>query len=496
MLNPVQRQTGAAAFSRPFGVMVLILLAAVFGWVIALKGFVIAVILIGIPFVVFLLGKIFGSPKLSIYVVVFIGFFALGLSRYISGPPYGLTVDGILLITYIAIFFKYFYKHLDWSPAKKDVTYLALVWYGYAILEFFNPEAHSRIAWFYAMRGVALYMLLMVPLVLLLLRDYKDLNKFLYLWAILSLLGSIKGFMQINFGVDPWEKAWLDNGGAATHILFGKLRVFSFYSDAGQFGASQGHAGVMGTIVALHSKKMRDKIFFGFVALASFYGMFISGTRGAIAVPFAGFFLYIILIRNTKLVTLGVILGISIFVFFKYTTIGNNVYAINRMRTAFNPEDNSLQVRLENQRKLKAYLASRPIGGGIGSAGYWGRRFAPNTFLANIPTDSWYVMIWADQGIVGLTLHLLILFYIVGKGSYLAMFKVHDRELQGKLFALAAGIFGIMAASYGNGVLGQLPTGPLIYISMAFLFESAQLQKSLDEDRNIHSENPILNENN
>jgi hypothetical protein len=40
-----------------------------------------------------------------------------------------------------------------------------------------------------------------------------------------------------------------------------------------------------------------------------------------------------------------------------------------------------------------------------------------------------------------------------------------------------------MAASYGNGVLGQLPTGPLIYISMAFLHQSGELQKTLDDDR-------------
>lgn len=482
MLNPVQKQTGAAGFNSPKSIIILIGLSVVFAAMIARSGFQTAVILILFPFIVFVVGSIFHNPKLSLFIVVFMGFVANGIPRYLPGPPYGLTIDGLIGLGFLAMIFKDFHNRVDWSPANKMVTKLALVWYGYALFELFNPEAQSRVAWFYAHRGISMYQLLLVTLTLMLLRSHKDLSKFLYLWGILSLIGTFKGFMQANFGVDPWEQAWLDGGADSTHVLFGKLRVFSFYSDAGQFGAAQGHAGVVGTIVALHAKRKKDKYFFGLMGLAGFYGMFISGTRGAIAVPFAGFFLYIILIRNIKLVTLGVIMGICTFVFFKYTTIGNNVYAINRMRTAFDPEDNSLQVRLENQRKLKTYLASRPFGGGIGASGYWGSRFTPNGFLANVPTDSWYVMIWADQGVVGLILHLAILFAILGIGAYLAMFKVKDRELQGKLFALAAGILGIMAASYGNGVLGQIPTGPLIYMSMAFLHQSGELQKSLDAD--------------
>jgi len=278
-------------------------------------------------------------------------------------------------------------------------------------------------------------------------------------------------------------------GGAVTHMLFGKLRVFSFYSDAGQFGASQAQTGVVAAIIFLHTKIKQEKIFFGIVAIAGFYGMFISGTRGAMIVPFAGFFLYLVLIRNVKLVTIGTILGLIVFVFFKFTTIGNGVYAINRMRTAFDPNDKSLQVRLENQQKLKVYLASRPFGGGIGSAGDKAQRWTPSTFLANVATDSWYVMIWAEQGIVGLILHLFILFYILGKGSYIAMFRVRDPALQGKFFALAAGIFGIMAAAYGNGVLGQIPTSMVTYSSMAFLFTAKEISDKYEKGLNLKIEN-------
>ena len=122
-------------------------------------------------------------------------------------------------------------------------------------------------------------------------------------------------------------------------------------------------------------------------------------------------------------------------------------------------------------------MDDKPFGGGIGAAGDWGRRFSPQGFLANVATDSWYVQIWAEQGRVGLILHLFILSYIMFKSFFYLLFVVKNEELIGVLGALLAGFVGIMGASYGNGVLGQMPTGILIYLSWAFLFMAPQLDR-------------------
>ena len=168
----------------------------------------------------------------------------------------------------------------------------------------------------------------------------------------------------------------------------------------------------------------------------------------------------------------GFLLLVAFIVFFKFTNIGHDNPEIRRMRSAFDPNNPSLQVRLENQKKFKAYLASRPFGGGIGHAGGKARKFLPNAFLSNTPTDSWYVLIWAEQGIVGLLLHLFILFYIVIKASWNIMFRIRDQLVKMKMAALTCGMFGIMAASYGNMILGQMPTSILIYSSMALILSS------------------------
>jgi cell division protein FtsW (lipid II flippase) len=284
--------------------------------------------------------------------------------------------------------------------------------------------------------------------------------------------------MQVTIGLDQWEKAWLNAGAYSTHLLFGQLRVFSFLSDAGQFGATQAYSGVVFIILSFVQKDIRKKVFFLIVGVLGIYGMFLSGTRGAISVPLVGFMLYFVLKKNKLILISGFAMMVVVFIFFKFTNIGQDVQQIRRMRTAFDPNDASLQTRLENQKTLSVYLSTRPFGGGLGHAGNKAKKALPNTYLANIATDSWFVMIWAELGVVGLVLHLFILFYIVIKASYLVMYRIRDPIVKMNTTAMTAGMLGIMVASYGNGVLGQVPTSILIYTSMALMLNSEKLDEA------------------
>ncbi len=473
---------GSELLQKPLYAAVFLAVMLWFGYIVGTSGLIAGIGILGLPLIAVYLYVVFKKPRYGLIILFFYNFFVLGSMRYIKGPPLGLGVDGQLILMYLALFFKSFFEKVPWEKAKQPATVLAAIWFGYTLFQLVNPEAVSRAAWFYAMRGVSFYMILTIPLIFVLYDKQKDLMLFFKIWALLSIIGTLKGMMQKFVGPDPWEQAWLDGGGDLTHVLFGKLRIFSFFSDAGQFGAAQGHAGVVFLILALNEEKSTKlKYFFAIAGFLGLYGMMISGTRGSIAVPIMGFALYTLLRKNIRAIAVGGFLGIALIVFFKFTTIGSGNYTINRMRTAFDPEDKSLQVRLENQRKLKTYMAARPFGGGIGSAGNWGMRFSPNTFLAQTPTDSWYVMIWAEQGVVGLMLHLFILFFIVIRSSYYIMFRIRSPEVRAQLSALVSGMFGIMVASYGNGVLGQMPTGIIMYSSMAFLFLATKYDAEVQE---------------
>ena len=473
-IHPFDFLTGSERLGTGKGLTGILILTIFVSFMISKAGLMIGIVLLILPFIFLYLFLLFKNPVIGLFTAITLGFFILGLGRYIPNFQVGLLMDGILFLTFIALIFNRFYNRIDWTPAKKDVTNLALIWFGYSLLQFFNPEARSKEAWFAGMRGISLYMVLIIPLVLLLIDNRKKMDIFLYIWCTCSLLATFKGIMQKTIGVDPWEKAWLDSGGAITHIIFGQLRIFSFMSDAGQFGANQGFTGVTFLIISFAEKNFRKKLFYLIVALLGIYGMFISGTRGAIAVPLAGFFLYSFIRKNWYVIGTGLFLLSIVFIFFKYTNIGQNNDQIRRMRSAFDPNDPSLQVRIENQKKLSIYLASRPFGGGIGHAGVKAQKYLPNAFLSNVATDSWYVLIWAEQGIVGLLLHLFILFYVVIKGSYLVMYRIRDPLVQIKMTGMLCGMFGVMVSSYGNAVLGTMPTGVLIYTIMALLLNSKQ----------------------
>lgn len=478
MFSSLKEKTGSEKLQHPVMILVLVAAAVLLGLIIAKGGFIVAIALLGLFPVIIYFNRFLNDPRVGIYTVIILGFIAIGLTRYIRNVPFGLTVDGFLVLTYVAVFFRYFYEKVKWSQINRDLVFLGLIWFGFSVLQLFNPEALSRTAWFYAMRGLSLYMLLLIPLALLTFNRLRYLYIFLYIWGIFSILGTLKGLQQLYIGPDSAEQFWLDTVGAVTHILFGELRVFSFFSDAGQFGAAQGAAGVVGLLTAFSIKGLHNKIFFIIMGISGLWGMMISGTRGAMIVPMIGGITFILLRKNFRALIIGGVILSLIYAFFAYTYIGEGNAQVRRMRTAFRPtEDESYMVRLENRRILSGYLASKPFGGGIGSAGDWGKRFSPNGFLSQVATDSWYVQIWAEQGIIGLIIHLFVLSYILIKGSYIIMFRLKEPELRSIVGALMAGFTGIMGASYGNGVLGQMPTGILIYVSWSLIFMSQQLDR-------------------
>lgn len=476
-------KTGAYRMNNPLVLSLLFISLFGVGYFIADQGLLAVAALLVLPFAVFFLIKVFENPLVGFFSVYVVNFIALGLARYVLQAPFGLLVDGFLVLTFIAVFFKYFYEKFDWSRLNNQVVFVALIWFGYSLFEFVNPTVVSRVAWVYHVRGVSLYMLMTVILVFILMDKYKYFMWFIYLWFFFEVLGSMKGMVQLYVGLDPYEVRWLDVVGRSTHILFGKLRVFSFFTDAGQFGASQGHTAMIASIFALTTKSYKQRVIYIIVALFCFWGMFISGTRGIWGVLAGTGVFWLLLNRNFKLFFIGVAIAATVFYFFRYTYIGQAYYFVQRMRGAFDPNNPSLLVRLENQAKLRPYLALRPFGGGIGNAGAKAQRFAPNTFLANTPTDSWYVEIWAEQGVVGLALHLGLMAFILIKGSYIIMHRIRDPELKGKMIAIISGIFGIMVSSFGNGVFGQMPTGLLMYSSMAFIFLSPMYDREIAEKR-------------
>lgn len=434
-----------------------------------------------VPVLFGIIALIINNPFFGLLFNFHYSFFFIGLNRYITNIPMGLVVDGILFITVLSAVFRL--TKDDTQKLNTGVFYTTLVWFIYTALEIFNPNAPKIQSWFYATRGVTLYAVQIVPLTLLLFNKKENLDYFIRAIIWWGVVSSLWGLKQINLFVDPFEQRWLDQGGAVTHVLFGQLRAFSFYSDAGQFGVTMAYIAVIALIMALGNYPRKKRIWYAIAFVICLIGMGTSGSRGPTFVIFFGGVIYLTLIRNAKILTMGAFVGILIFGFLKFTYIGNTNYQIYRIRTSLDPKDASLLVRLDNQKQLRDYLKDKPFGTGMGTTDVWAKRFYPNSILVNLPTDSWFVKIWTETGVFGVIVFAFSLSYVIVYGSYrIRMLK--DNDARQKLIALYAGFAGIVTSSFGNPVFGQAPLGTLMYMSMAmicvaYVYDSVNQQKTL-----------------
>ncbi|MEL6705616.1 MAG: O-antigen ligase domain-containing protein [Bacteroidota bacterium] len=452
------------------------------GLLVIKAGFVIGIVLGALPAVLIVVGIVYAVPISGLYAAVAVSFFGPGLSRYVPAPT-GLMLDGFLVLTLAVIAVRWREGRYDADRLKNVFVFMAVAWLGLTGLQIANPLSPGPVAWFYAGRGTTFYVIQTALVALLLIQRQSQLQRLIWIWLGLSFVGTLWGAKQLFLGLDAAEQAWLSvPGNLSTHVLFGKLRVFSFYSDAGQFGAAQGCVGIVGLILAVGPYPLKRRLLYGVLGLAGVYGLLISGTRGAMAVPAAGALTYLVLSRNIKMMVAGSLAIIALYSVLMFTSIGSGIYAVQRFRAGLKEggENNSLKVRHENQMRLKGWLAGHPLGGGVGSAGSWGQRFAPGTFLANLALDSWYVRIMAEYGVFGMRLYILGLLIVLAVAAR-RMLAVKDRALQHTLLALLAGACGIAAASYGNQVLGQMPTSPFIYVSVAACYLAPYFDQEIED---------------
>jgi cell division protein FtsW (lipid II flippase) len=451
------------------------LLAGAFMGVVATKGGpLMPFLFLALPFVFWYLYKLFYDLSIGLYTILILGFIIPFFGRYTPAIPFGLVVDILLILMWLMYFFRE-WQNVNLKPAKNGLTNAWGLWMLWVFLMIANPLSRSVEAWFYAMRGIALYSFLITPLIFINMRDKKHLHNVIMATLIFEVFGSFWGMKQLFIGVSKTEQAWLDAGAYTTHILFGKLRVFSYFTDAAQFGASQAHMGFVYMVFALAEKEStKRKIIYLLGGLISLYGMIISGSRGPLVIPALAGLVMLFMSKKFKLLITGLSIGAVLFVFLKYTTIMNSNYQVNRMRTALNPTDDpSFLVRKNREVALKAFLADKPIGGGIGSAGFWGKRFYPGTFLAEIGTDGHYTRIYMETGFIGLWIYLAVFIYM-GIAISIRAWRIKDESLRLQIAALVGGYWGMALASYTNGLIVQLPTGPIIYISLCFAFMAHQ----------------------
>jgi hypothetical protein len=350
---------------------------------------------------------------------------------------------------------------------------MLLLWFAFCTLEVFNDTCGLGIdvgGWYTGARMMSIQLIYACIIFTLYIDNPEKLIKYLRIWATLCLFSFFWTWKQQTFGFTPTESVWLETSGRSTHLVNGITRYWSTFSDAANFGCHAAAAAVTFFIISITTKIKRDRIFFLITALLVTKGMFASGTRTAMFCMIGGGMVFLVLVRSVKIIVPCAIIGGFFMALLVFTNIGQGNNQIRRMRSAFNKDDASANVRSINQATIKKYIADAPWGLGLGVS--YDNVPANNKYkkLSTIPPDSEYVFIWVHTGPIGITVFLILTAIMFIGACWITMFKIKCRSLMGIGAGLCSAFAAIQLGGYANQVLMQFPNGLTFYGGLAIVY--------------------------
>jgi len=476
-------------FDAP-AVIIFAALASLFvAFVIAREGYVMGAIILSVLIGLPVAYATVAYPKFGIATLIIISFFINYSSRFLPEPtPIGLLMDIWNYLLILGVFIK-MKNDKQWGYFNNPITYFLLIWLGYNILEILNPVSPTILEWVYTVRTVA-FIMLMYFVFLYQIRTKQFLRFLINLWLALDVIAAISGIQQEFFNLLPFEKDWLFRDPDRFKLLFiaGHLRKWAIFSDPVVFAYNMVAGALLCIALMFGPIRLSKKVMLGCMAALFIFVMLYTGTRASYVLIPAGVGMLFILKLNRQIFLFSIICGLALAFLIRVPT-SNPTLA--RFQSAFKPSnDASFEERARNQARIKPYILAHPIGGGLGSVGIWGQRFAPDSYLAKFPPDSGYVRVAVELGWIGLLLYCIFNFVIMYNGiKYYYM--IRDPELKTYCLAMILIIFAFDIGNYPQQALVQYPSNILFFLAMAILNITMRLDIA---ERKLKS--PILKQSN
>ncbi len=413
--------------------------------------------------VIFMLFQLKSSQK--VFCSLFATQFLIIVANLITTVKTGLLTLATTLLFVVLLTIRASSEKAEWKSSNNPMMWLWLVLGAFLFLEILNPN-NVQEAW-----NITIVHYWVIPMVCaifvpLCIRSPRAVETLLLIWSGFILLGALNAMFQKFVGFSDMDRYQLFAlGKARTHLIWSGIRYFSFFSDAANFGIHMAMAIPVFGISYFYVKKKWMKIYFIVVVAAAIYGMGLSGTRAAIAIPLGALLMLTVLSANIK--TISITLGTLALIasFFMFTNIGQGNEYIRKMRSAFRPQqDVSYQVRVENRKQMKILMARKPIGYGLGLAKGAERFDARETMP--YPPDSWLVAVWVETGIVGLSLYIGVHLLLFAWCTWILLFRIKNKYFRGLLSAWLCANAGFFIAAYANDVMNY-PNPMVVYVGFA-----------------------------
>lgn len=441
---------------------------------------VISCLIAFIPLALLVMASSFEKKRNAFLVLFVMNYFVPVMSHYLFNMPLGLIMDMLIGFNFLVMICNLLTGRVRLDNVSWDVIFAVGVWLIYCFLEVFNPRMRSVDAWMKSIRNMALYFFFVVLIVQISIESFHDMKTVMFVWSLLVVLAIIKAACQKYIGFTPGDEYFLNvMDGKRTHIIGYGTRYFSIFSDAANFGGSMGMSFVVFFVTGLHTKNGLYRGYYWTVAALACYGMFISGTRSALVIPAAGVMTYLILIKDfRKMIPVGLFFGLAVFIL-ACTDIGQGNTTIRRARTVFHKdEDQSYIIRKQNRETLKTYMKELPFGNSLGMSAGRGQKYGDYSPISDIPTDSWFVQLWVETGVIGQCIYFALMIFLFIKAGLTVWNHIDDYEIKGYAAAMLSGVAGLFVMSSNNEVFTQFPNGVLVYTCFGLIFICPQLQKT------------------
>ena len=303
------------------------------------------------PLIIVFIYLAFKNRMFTFWMLFFVNYFLMFLNRegYLPIPvslPNELLELVLIAIAIIDL------RESNFDNLANLMTLGIVGWCAFCVLEVLNDTCGLGIninAWFNGIRLIAFLLLYIVIVFALYITTPKRLYQLIFCWACLCIFADYWSWQQQNIGFTQAETSWLYGYAYRTHLVNGITRYWSIFSDAACFGVHMAAASTAFFIIAITNKVKKYKIFFLIVGILSTWQMFASGTRTSIYCMIAGFALFLVLSKSVKIIApVSVVFGLFLCMLI-FTNIGQGNAQIRRMRSGFNKNDASANVRDMNK---------------------------------------------------------------------------------------------------------------------------------------------------
>jgi hypothetical protein len=452
------------------GKLLLVGLTIVVAYLVAANQLVMALAVAAAPLGIGFVLAVLGNPYFGFYALFTYTFIMFMPGRVLGTDlPVGIGAELLtVLVLMSALLRKKVQQQKIDGFMRQPVSIMLIIYTGYLLIEFFNPNMRSMTGLVFYYRKVLAF-LLIYYISYLLLDDLQKIVQFFKFWLIMSVLAGLYACKQQWFDFFGFEMRWLMSDPHKVRLYYqgGMFRKMSFLSDPAASGILLGYTAVIALVFSQFKPFAKHKKWLYAATIMLLLGAVYSGTRTSYIVFAIGLVIYILMNFQRKRTLIFTGVSVLTLAFILFGPINNA--AINRVRTLMNgTNDASLKVRDENRELIRPYMLTHPMGGGLATNGVEGERYNPGHELAGFPTDSGYLKFALEAGWIGLFI-LCLLYFVMMQQCVHHYYKSRNPTIKALYCAMAAALFAQIVAHYGQIAIGQMPGILFFFAIMAVI---------------------------